>query len=357
MLYLETNNISCIHWLVHSLTHSLTHSHTHSLFLPRRENRRYLHCCCGCCTFAIIAAVTVASLIIAFSVHPPDKKLTSYDSVPGDTHLFSSFSSTYCKGLTISGDTGAVLYLLDQKPSLSGSNSLVANTPGVVEAGTYRYLKLYLYTGSSLNMTYCDRVTTTPVTFFLIKGSENWDCWKDDKNSSHSEISLDIDNECDIGGKILRFYFNSTDYYYFVFNNPNPLKDSIIEIVLWLHRTEYVITDNKTIVSSCEKGIPLDCTAPVPYRPHLIALLSINEDLYANFNVDLLCKPRVWVYVIIVSIPLLFLVVIVFSVCVLSDYMTSYMCVCRRRAGYLKLNHQPQAHISHKLYIQTTNDA
>lgn len=306
---------------------------THTLSLSHRANRREIYFVSGCLTFIITAAILLFGLLAVFGllgqVNFPSRTLNTYNSTPGDTHIIS-YSSTYCNELTVSDtEPDSSLYLLKSKPPLSGPvNNFTARPPSTVKADTYQYLKFHLYAGSKLVMKYCLNGTSTPVTFSLVKGSGTWGRWKDDK-SSHYKISFPINNTCSEGNKTLLYNFTSTDYYYYAFDNLSPLTDSRIEVTLLLQRTEYVAAENNTIEKCYECG--------VPYRSHYVALLSVDNDPYSfnsnsNIHVGVFCQPRVWVYVLIVLIPLLFLEVTVYSLCVLCD------CTRRRRARYMALN-------------------
>ena len=78
----------------------------------------------------------------------------------------------------------------------------------------------------------------------------------------------------------------------------------------------------------------------MPYQSDYTALLKVDNGQIAeeNLDIDWSCDPRVWVYVLIVVIPLLFVVAALFSICVL--------CICyarRRQAGYSTVTEPPEA--------------
>ncbi len=261
-----------------------------------------------------------------------NNKETSESFAPGDTRIIS-YSSTYCEGLTMSGD--ATLFLLGSKPPLSTRpvNNLTASAPFFIEANSSSYLKYHLYTGSKLDMNYCLYDPSPVVSFFLIKGSDNFNRWEDDGLSSHSKVNFSIDNPCSGGNKTLLYNFTSTDYYYFVFDNLSPQTYAHMEVYLMLLRTEYILNGSTEIVDFCSGGDFEYCTVSVPYRSHYTALLIVDndpsqDDLYADWS----CDPRVALYVLMVVIPFFFVVFILVLTCVL------YICyVRRRRAGYSTL--------------------
>lgn len=247
---------------------------------------------------------------------------------PGDTHVISHFMSisTLCDGLTISGDTGATLYLLSKKPSLSGPvHNLTARPPTTIATGSlyFYYLKYHLYAGSKLNMTYClDEPSSSPaVSFFLIKGSKNWGWWKDDPLHLFSDVynvSLKIDNPCSGGSKHLQYNFTSTNDYYFAFISDTDLR---IIASLFLQRTEYDIA-NISIADSCSIGFVDRCRVSVPYWSDYTTLLSVHDGPIseANININWSCDPRDWVFVLIFVIFLFFVMAACFIICVFIPY-------------------------------------
>ena len=188
---------------------------------------------------------------------------------------------------------------------------------------------------------YClnEASSSSVVSFFLIKGDDNWDRWEEDGLASHSKISFSINNLCSGGNNTQLYTFTSTDYYYFAFDNLNSLSLRI-KASLLLQRTEYVVT-NVSIADSCRIGGSVDrCTVSVPYQSSYTALLSVDNGPIAeeNLDIDWSCDPRVWVYVLIVMFPLLFVVAVLVSICIL--------CICyarRRQAGYSTVSEPPVA--------------
>ena len=318
-------------------THTHTHTHTHKHTQPAQTNanttmshryrrRRFYHSWgWGIGVFSAVSFILLLSIVL--SIRYSDNKDTTGNYAPEDTRLLS-FSSTFCGGITIS-DSAATLYLLRETPPLSGPvNNLTASPPVVTEADTYHYLKFHIYSGSKLVMEYClfSSTANTPVMFYLIKGSDNWNAWTADGSSSHSQVSFSIKNICSSseGGLTFNYTFTSTDYYYFAFDNTYYTKDSRIKATLFLQRREYVV-NNASVVDSCSI-FGDSCTVPVPYKSSYRALLRVSNSFAVeeNVNIDWSCEPRVWVYTLIVIIPLLFVVAALVFVCVL-------VVVCTRR--------------------------
>ena len=269
----------------------------------------------------------VVTFIIVLSVSL-SIRYNDYDSnsdrafAPGDTRILPH-SSSFCDGLTLSGDDSATLYLLRSTPPLSGpTNNLTTKFEADNPADNYKYLYYYLYPGSKMEMKYCLSGMRGPLTFALIKGKSNFNSWKDDGDSYHTLTQFTVSNPCSQSIMTFPFVFTSEDTYYFVFDNLQ-LRSVPLDATLVLNRTEY-LPNQVSHYDSCNILFYGQCSVSVPYRSGYVALLEVNSDDTggpdSNLNYSWSCNPRVWIYVLIVLLPLLFVLVtmlIVLTVCIM----------------------------------------
>ena len=281
-----------------------------------------------------VLVTVIIGLSVSLSVRYNDNGDRDNLFAPGDTRIIG-YSSSFCEGLTLSGDNSATLYLLNATPPLSGpTHKLEVRAPHLIRFDSYEYLFYYLHSGSKMSMTYCieDGSAGKSLSFFLIKGSSNFDSWKDDGNSIHAIKYFTISNTCPSTLPPLTFTASSEDSYYFAFDNINS-PDVTLQGTLTFNRTEY-LPDKVRIHNSCEiQGN--SCTLPIPYNSGYIAMVRIGESNVepdANVSYNWSCSARVWLYVIIVVIPILFIVVVSLTLCVLCIY-----CARKRSKAYSSL--------------------
>lgn len=226
----------------------------------------------------------------------------------------------------MSGDADATLYLLKKKPPLSGpTNQLTATAPSVIPADNYRYLYYHMHPRSEVNITYCikDSSRRKSLSVDIIKGSDNFDEWKDDGDLSHTKTHISISNLCS-GPTEFKYlspdYFASGDTYYFAFDNLGT-SDVNWNATLQLRRTEYLprsagIKDSCTITGD-------SCSVSIPLHSDYVAMIEVanyTAGAEDNISISWSCNPRVWVYIIIVLVPLIFVVSVTLIVCVTCVY-------------------------------------
>ena len=269
-------------------------------------------------TFIIVLSV---SLSIRYNDYDTDSD-TAF--APGDTRILS-YSSVFCDGLTMSGDDSATLYLLRSTPPLSGpSRNFSATFETYNPADSYKYLYYYLHPGSKMEMTYCLSGTTGSLTFALIKGKSNFHSWEDDGDGSHTLTRFTVNNDCSSGPpQSFSYVFTSGDTYYFVFDNLQ-LSPVNLDATLALNRTEY-LPNEVSIYDSCSIFYNDECSVSVPYQSGYVALLEVNSEDTVGFDSNLhyawSCNPRVWIYVLIVLLPLLFVFIttlVVLTICIIN---------------------------------------
>ena len=270
--------------------------------------------------FVVVTLIVLLSVSLSIRYKDNNSNDDNYFA-PGDTRILS-FSSRFCEGLRLSGDRGATLYLLEKKPPLSGpDNILKVQAPRVIDADSYRYLYYFLHRNSPVSLTYClENDEFTALSFLLIKGKSNFDSWKEDGEGSHTVTNFDISNDCTGGKESFSYTVTSEDTYYFVFDNTDLDSSVTIQAEIELNRTEY-LPRNVSIRDSCSINGD-SCSVSVPYNSDYVALLEVGSDgIQPDDNVafNWSCKARVWIYVLIVLLPLLFVVValcVVLVVCV-----------------------------------------
>ena len=274
----------------------------------------------------VILVTFIILLSVSLSVRYHDYDSNSDNAfAAGDTRILS-YSSSFCDGLTLTGDDSATLYLLRSTPPLSGpTNTFSAKFDSGNPPDSYKYLYYYLYPGSKMEMTYClkgSSGSTGSLTFALIKGKSNFNDWEDDLSSSHTVKQFTVNNSCS-SPKSFYHNFTSEDTYYFVFDNLG-LNIISLDATLVLDRTEY-LPNEVSVYDSCDISFLVDdCSVSVPYQSDYVALLEVSSqsvvgpdsNLYYNWS----CNPRVWIYVLIVLLPLLFVVVttlVVLTICII----------------------------------------
>ena len=298
--------------------YSLTHSFSVFLFIRYQRVRYYRGWGFG--IGMCVLATVIIGLSVSLSVRYNDNGDNDNLFAPGDTRILS-YSSSFCEGLTLTGDKNATLYLLDGTPPLSGpTNKLVVQAPSVIHSDTYEYLLYYLHFDSTVTMTYCIE-SGNSLSFFLIKGSGNFNSWVDDGNSIHSIKHITINNICSSSSPASYSYTVSAgDSYYFAFDNV-LFSDVSLRATLNFDRTEY-LPEEAGVHNSCGV-LGSSCTLHVPYDSDYVAMIKIgasdaepDENIAFNWS----CNARVWLYVIIVVVPILFTVVANLMLCAMCIY-------------------------------------
>ena len=270
-------------------------------------------------------------LSVALSIRYGDYKGNTENAYTyGDTQIVT-YSTSFCEGLSLSSDVGAELYLLKDRPLLSGpvNNLTVQPKNGVtVNADTYYYLNYKLHTGSNVQMNYCLEEGSSHLNFYFIKGKDNFNDWEGDGSATHSKVDLLISNACTSGNMTWKYDITASDTYYFAFDNVSKKMLTTVKVTLFFHRTEYVVS-NSSIADSCSIVSSGKCTVQVPYDSHYTGLLKVrNIDAIVtndeNFSVSWSCNSRAWIYVVIVVIPIIFVVLVLIAM------LTVCICCARR---------------------------
>lgn len=271
--------------------------------------------------FSTVSLIILLSVVL--SIRYQDNKEDDNYFAPGDTRIIS-YSSSFCERLTLSGDADATLYLLEKKPSLSGpTNRLKATPPHVIPADTYKYLYYHIHPRSEANFTYCINDGNV-LSINIIKGSDSFNDWKDDGDSSHTKTHFTISNLCSDRNESKHWdtsYFASEDTYYFAFDNLDNSRAVTWQATLQLNRTEY-LPQSAGIKDSCRISGD-SCWVSIPLHSDYVAMVEVANDTAAsddNISISWSCDPRVWLYLIVVLVPLIFVVSVMVFVCVACVY-------------------------------------
>ena len=170
--------------------------------------------------------------------------------------------------------------------------------------------------------------------FYLIKGTHNFNKWSDDGSSYYALHHFDITSLCSQGKKNYTFSFSSEDQYYFVLYNPNPYYYATvgIEATFTFDRVLYQPV-NSTIVDSCQAGGqgPLSCTQ---------LWLWLTQPPQPQRKTYQLIPPGspVLIYVVITVVPILFV-----ALCIIGIVVACVLVKKHRKKVYEPLNTSPTA--------------
>ena len=289
--------------------------------------------------FAVIVVVAV-SMSIRYT---GGQNSTNSDYAPGDTRIVSH-SSIFCQSITLqdTSSTAATLYLLREKPQLTGHDSFTVTRSNGIAPEYENHLYYYLYPGSNFSVSTW-LWSGTLASFYLIKGTHNFNKWSDNPSSYYALHHFDITSPCSQGKKNYTSSFSIEDQYYFVLYNPSDLTVGF-DATYTFDRVLYQPM-NSTIVDSCKAGglgsLSSSCTLDVPYQSNYTALIVVdppttNPD--ENISIDTSCGARVWIYVVITVVPVLFVVL-----CIVGIVVACVLVKKHRKKVYEPLNTPPKA--------------
>jgi len=126
--------------------------------------------------------------------------------------------------------------------------------------------------------------------FYLLKGTHNFNKWSDDGGSYYALHHFDITSICS-QGKNYTFSFSSDQYYFLYYYATVG-----IEATFTFDRVLYQPV-NSTIVDSCQAGGqgPLSCTWDVPYQSNYTALIVVDSATTTpeeNVSIDTSWEPE-----------------------------------------------------------------
>lgn len=302
----------------------------HSMYRPRYRKRNSLkktpcwRCICHpltmTCTcilitmsmLAVIGAMVTLSYYADGDFVPEDAANVTYG--PGDMQkLF--FSPIFCEKLTptasslyAEGYNQSHLYLLSQKPTLTGKNNITFQDQAVVFDRHYQR-NFHFRPNSVIAFEVCVKNNATYSgfgTFYLVKGMDVYDRWKEsDESTPESVKSLEVRTTCEEEER-QKFSYKVTqeDQYFLVFVddkkvNPQP---SEVVFIYSIQRALYEI-DKSAVEDSCSFNTSSPCSVRVPFKTTAALLVygaPVNwESSWGNAAIDVNCQLRVWFYVLL----------------------------------------------------------
>ena len=235
--------------------------------------------------------VTIPILVTQFQDYAERVAQGPYYHTVGDTRIINMDhrSLTFCRGfmLAVNRDestVSATFYALSTSPTLNGRNEL-NHTLSIHGKEDYDYY--YLHPGSNVTISACTH--STPFSFDIIRGRQNFELWRDGKRG-RVFASFEV-------GSNAWCHSPSTNASFVVYNMTIPEEDDwyfaadadAATANLSLQRYEYTVMDS-AVLSSCNAGgsNPDSCTID---KPNLDAtyLLKIGQgpsgsNVEANVN-------------------------------------------------------------------------
>ena len=279
----------------------------------------------------------VAVVIILSTVITVRFTVTNYSDddglhyAPTDTRIIP-VSKALCQGLTLSvqdtlyGSYSAQLYMLDSQPKLTGSERFSFNAqPSLFDE--YKYYYFYMYPGSNLTVTACiSDFSSGQSTFYLIKGNNHFNKWKDDVYSAPNKMKFKISDRCQLNTNVTHsFKVTEEDYYYLIFENELYTSTSV-DTYMTFYRTLYELPSNSSVDDSCYVNSEVifdSCYVSVPLSGGKVPFLMVTPptpdydiDWTDGVGLDTTCSPRIWMYVVISLCSLLGLAAIIVPILV-----------------------------------------
>ena len=286
-----------------------------------------------CIVFAIILAFLVIALVmIVMSYYARGSFISSQasnvDYGPGDTqNLF--FSSLFCEELETDKNTlypkgfeESSLYLLKKTPSLSIEKQF--SFSGLFDE-TYKR-NFHFYAGSKVTVDACTRSTSDDRnfgSFYLIKGKSTYYDWlsgSEDANKN-TVTFLHVTNVCSKDGvEQVKFTVREEDQYYLIFSSSNKSKSmAAISANVSVQRKLYSF-DSSSVMEHCQFNTQ-SCSIKVPFQASTFVLLLYGEPLdwesnWSNSSITILCKARMWFYMLLVVLGTLLVAIVTVAGCV-----------------------------------------
>lgn len=291
---------------------------------------------CWIIFFLVIVVVAVPlSISLSLRYGTDTKDTDSTGEYALTDKVVRTYNNQFCQGLqakstsrpkfTPADRSNATLYLLNGYPQLSPKRenfAFSAKRNRFATEGDYWDWNFYLNEGSKAHFSACydsDSTYYSDVTLYVIKGSKNFNAWKDDPENWDSVVySQNIHSPCTNGS----YAVSISDRYYFAFYS-GAYHRLWLDINFEFERTVYDIPPD-SIVQYCT--ISLDgyssCSVGVPMSTDYTALLSLSTSESVDYtdgaDIQISCQPRAWLYAVIVLCTVLpvALVVILVIVCV-----------------------------------------
>lgn len=258
---------------------------------------------------------------------------------PNDTRLLS-YSDVFCDSLYIQTDQAtdedmsAHLLILDEQPTLTDHDSFaVSELLEVPTSDSYsEYVSFYLYSGSSIHTAAClpDGATYYP-TFYLIRGTDNFNSWTYDLSPVHTIAHFDVNTNCADGNNTFPYAVTTQGEYFLVYYNEHYLSDSVnVQFTYDFFRTKYSVNDSFPI-RSCSISLSsyVSCQLALDFDSGHSALLVVDQsnfdDWTQNINISISCGARIWIYAVISA------AVLVGACALLTTIIVTCVCIYKRR--------------------------
>ena len=283
----------------------------------------------------IVLAIIIASVVlsVSLSIHysSDSNDLDTVKEYALTDKVIRSYNHDFCQDLeAVSTDipngnlqSNATLYLLSSRPSLTDTERFNFTELAMLDSVTnYHVWNFYMNTGSQVSLKVCYPLETNYyVKFYLIKGSKNHNKWTDDPDQSYAVKYSRLISKC----QTITYQAHQDDLYYFVFYLDTSYVSTNIEVSFNFDRTVYHISPDD-VVQNCT--ILLNgysrCSISIPMSSGYTALLSLNTSLPVDYsdgaNVRVNCRPRIWLYAVIIVSSILPVIVIIIAIVV--------TCVC-----------------------------
>lgn len=315
--------------------------------LEQSKSRKYINIALLLVTFFVTSAIFAATLAV---------RLTGYrSSLPfvftlGDTRLFQ-FNDIFCDQATLilnTGNTKASMFLLDEKPPQAISHfefhaALTVGSSESNEYGVYDYSddskdssseyvvwRFYLYAGSVVELEACVTLGNG-LQYIIVEGDSTFSRWKHDpENEQYYLYSYSIPGCASGLAPLTSFPFTNDEnnnLYFFILYSANGQPS--VDLTMVVNRMEYSVTSYTSLSNCTAEGKSNSfCTIDITYGNYTYTLIEVPLDsgsaslTYGDLiNVEWVCNPRDWIYLIIFFVPF---VVIMFIVGMVYIY-----CYCR----------------------------
>ena len=291
-----------------------------------RGGRRFNGWVCGGAGIAVsVIVLLTVTLSIRFSSQGEDEK----HYAPGDTRIHS-FSSFFCSSLQVSvpelpSSALASVYLLRNDPSLTDTNVVNFTSSFSLSENDYEYWHFYLYPGSNISYSGCVSSSSTgsAYTFYIIKGTGNFNNWKNDPSTSRSVSHSYVTSKCDSSSNTVSYSIRDEDHYYLAYSYVGDYSVSGRQS-LNIERFEYSAPNNS--LYSCQLSGSDTCKLSVSFssstnKALVIMPIPSNVDWDSTtYNVIFKCSPQAAGYAIITLAPFGLLALIIAAAIGLACY-------------------------------------
>ena len=269
---------------------------------------------CKSCIFSGFCAVVVASIVspVIFVDNKDSADQAAIDNQqsyhPGDTQLYTNFSTFYCQGLDMSAEAGASLYLVPETPPLSNDVVKYSTSVNYIFRNSENSWQYLLHKNSTITVRACTNSDQAQATYiYIIKGLANYSSYQGSIDDNIDPVSYiaqaTVRNVCSISNTTLKFTVQETDTYFITMLNKGDT--TVNGIIGWnIVRTEYSVSNFSQPLTNCTSdSIDILCTLFVPLlssdRVLLVKSGVTNSTVYDTYLVTIDCNSRPAAYVIL----------------------------------------------------------